>query len=329
MTVIPCHLKVIIMLKIIFMGTADFGGPVLEELADSKVNKVVVVTQPDRPQGRGRKILPTPIKKIALDKGLEVFQPENINDKESINKMKGFNPDIILVVAYGQILSSHILNVPKRGCINIHGSLLPKYRGAAPINRAIINGEKETGITFMFMKEKVDAGEIIFQEKIDILADETCGELYYRLSALSADTLLKLLGKIKSGKMKRISQDNKLATFARKMNKGDGKIDWSDKGEKVYNLIRGTIPYPGAFTYYKGKKLKITQARFLNGYQGEVDTSSLKPGSVVKIEKDSILISTGDKGIIKILRLIPAGSKELTAEQFVNGYKIKTGDVLD
>ncbi|GAJ16515.1 unnamed protein product, partial [marine sediment metagenome] len=128
-------------------------------------------------QGRGRKILPTPIKKIALDKGLEVFQPENINDEESIKRMKEFNPDIILVVAYGQILSGHILNIPKIGCINIHGSILPKYRGAAPINRAIINGEKETGITFMFMKEKVDSGEIIFQDKIDILADETCGEL--------------------------------------------------------------------------------------------------------------------------------------------------------
>jgi len=316
------------MLKIIFMGTADFGGSVLEKLADSRENKIAVVTQPDRPQGRGRKILPTPIKKIALDKGLEVFQPENINDEESIKRIKEFNPDIILVVAYGQILSSHILNIPKIGCINIHGSLLPKYRGAAPINRAIINGEKETGITFMFMKEKVDAGEIIFQEKIDILADETCGELYYRLSDLSARSLPKLLEKIKNGKIERIPQDNKLATFARKMNKEDGKIDWSDKGEKVYNLIRGTIPYPGAFTYYKGRKLKITQARFLNDYQGETDIGSPKPGRVVKTEKNGILISTEDKGIIKILRLIPAGSKELTAEQFVNGYKIKAGDVL-
>ena len=316
------------MLKIIFMGTADFGRPVLEKLADSRENKIAVITQPDRPQGRGRKILPTPIKKIALDKGLEVFQPENINDEESIKRMKEFNPDIILVVAYGQILSSHILNIPKIGCINIHGSLLPKYRGAAPINRAVVNGEKETGITFMFMKEKVDAGEIIFQEKMDILSDETYGELYYRLSALSAETLPKLLEKIKSGKTERISQDIKLVTFARKMSKEDGKIDWSDKGEKVYNLIRGTIPFPGAFTCYKGRKLKITRARFLDDYQGEADTGSPKPGRVVKIEKDAILISTGDKGIIKILRLIPAGSKELTAEQFVNGYKIKAGDVL-
>jgi methionyl-tRNA formyltransferase len=316
------------MLKIIFMGTADFGGPVLEKLADNRENKIAVITQPDRPQGRGRKILPTPIKKIALDKGMEVFQPENINDEESIKRMEEFNPDIILVVAYGQILFSEILNIPKIGCINIHGSLLPKYRGAAPVNRAIINGEKEAGITFMFMKEKVDAGEIIFQEKINIFLDETCGELYYRLSDLSARSLPKLLEKIKSGKVERIPQDNKLATFARKMNKEDGKIDWSAKGEKVYNLIRGTIPFPGAYTYYQGRKLKITRVRFLSDYQDETDTGSLKPGRVVKTEKDSILISTGDKGMIKILRLIPAGSKELTANQFVNGYKIKVGEVL-
>jgi len=316
------------MLKIIFIGTADFGAQVLEKLADSKEKKLMVVTQPDRPQGRGRKILPTPIKKVALSKGLEVFQPENINDEESLKRLKEFNSDIILVVAYGQILSRHILNIPKIGCINIHGSLLPKYRGAAPINRAIINGEKETGITFMFMKEKIDAGEIIFQEKIDILPDETCGELYYRLSDLSARSLPKLLEKIKSGKIEKILQDIKLVTFARKMNKEEGKIDWSDKGEKVYNLIRGTIPYPGAFTYYKGRKLKITLARFLEDYQDEADIGSPKSGRVVKIEKDAIFISTGDKSIIKILRLIPAGSKELTAEQFVNGYKIKAGDVL-
>jgi len=316
------------MLKIIFMGTADFGVQVLEKLADSKEKKLMVVTQPDRPQGRGRKILPTPIKKVGFDKGLEVFQPENINDEESLKRLKGFNPDIILVVAYGQILSSHVLNIPKIGCMNIHGSLLPKYRGAAPINRAIINSEKETGITFMFMNEKIDAGDIIFQEKIDIFPDETCEELYYRLSALSAESLPKLLEKIKSGKIDRIPQDIKLVTFARKMNKEEGKIDWSDKGEKVYNLIRGTIPYPGAFTYYNGRKLKITLVRFLEDYQDKADTDFPKSGRVVKIEKDAIFISTGDKGIIKILRLIPAGSKELTAEQFVNGYKIKAGDVL-
>lgn len=318
----------IFIIKIIFIGTADFGGPVLEKLIDSKENTIRVITQPDRPQGRGRKILPTPIKKIALNRGIEIFQPENINDEEAIKKIKEFNPEVILVVAYGQILSKDILNIPKIGCINIHASLLPKYRGAAPVNRAIINGEKEIGITFMFMNEKVDAGEIIYQQKINILPDETYGELYYRLSNLSADIINTLLEKIKEGKMKRIPQEYKLVSYARKMTKQDGKITWSDKGEKIYNLIRGTTPYPGAFTYYKGKKLKITKTRFLSRYQNEVKVSPSIPGCVVKIEKDSLLISTEDKGIIKILKVIPSGAKELSAQQFINGYKIKIGDVL-
>lgn len=297
-------------------------------MIDNKENIVRVITQPDRPQGRGRKILPTPIKKIALNRGIEVFQPENISNEESIKKIKELNPEIILVVAYGQILSKDILNIPKIGCINIHASLLPKYRGAAPVNRAIINGEKETGITFIFMNEKIDAGEIIYQQKITILPDETSGELYYRLSNLSAEIINKLLERIEEGKIKRIPQDYKLVSYARKMTKQDGEITWSDKGEKIYNLIRGTTPYPGAFTYYKGRKLKITQARFLSSYQNEVKVSPPIPGSVVRIEKDSISISTGDKGIIKILKVVPSGGKIMSAQQFVNGYKIKVGDVL-
>ncbi len=319
---------VIFILKIIFIGTAEFGVPVLEKLLDNKENIVEVITQPDRPQGRGRKILPTPIKKIALDKGVEVFQPENINDEKSIKKIIKFNPDIILVVAYGQILSKDILDIPRIGCINIHASLLPKYRGAAPINWAIINGEKETGITFIFMSEKVDAGDIIYQRKITILPDETYGELRERLSKLSGEVINEFLEEIKKGKIKRIPQDNRLVTYAKKMSKQDGEITWNDKGEILYNLIRGTTPYPGAFTSYKGKKLKITRARFLEDYPADLEVSSSIPGSVVKIEKDSLLISTGDKGIIKILKLIPAGSKEMTANQFVNGYKIKPGEEL-
>ena len=298
-------------------------------MIDSKENIVRVITQPDRPQGRGRKILPTPIKKIALNRGIEVFQPENINNEKSIKKIKELNPEVILVVAYGQILSKDILNIPKIGCINIHASLLPKYRGAAPINRAIINGEKETGITFMFMNEKVDAGEIIYQQKITILPDETSGELYFRLSNLSAEIINKLLERIEEGNIKRIPQDRQLVTYSKRMSKEDGEIMWSNKGEKIYNIIRGTTPYPGAFTYYKGRKLKITQARFLSNYQNEVEVSPPIPGSVVRIEKDSISISTGDKGIIKILKVVPSGAKIMSAQQFVNGYKIKVGDVLD
>lgn len=302
--------------------------PVLERLIDCKENIVEVITQPDRPRGRGRKILPSPIKKIALSRGITVFQPENINEEESIKKVKEFNPDIILVVAYGQILSKDMLNIPRIGCINIHASLLPKYRGAAPINWPIINGEKKTGITFMFMNEKVDAGEIIDQREITILPDETHGELNKRLSNLSAEIVNDLLKEIKNGNIKRIPQEKRLATYTKKMSKEDGEIIWSNKGEKIYNLIRGTIPYPGAFTYYKERKLKITMARFLYNYQNELKLDFATAGEVVKIEKDAILISTGDKGIIKILKVIPSGAKEMSAQQFVNGYKIKVGDIL-
>jgi len=301
---------------------------VLEKLIDYKENIVGVITQPDRPKGRGRKILPPPIKKIALSRGITIFQPENINEEESIKKIKEFNPDLILVVAYGQILSKDILNIPWMGCVNIHASLLPKYRGASPINWTIINGEEETGITFIFMNEKVDAGDIIYQQKITIFPDETYGELNKRLSNLSAGIINKLLKEIKNGKIKRIPQEKQLATYTKKMSKEDGEIIWSNKGEKIYNLIRGTTPYPGAFTYYKGKKLKITMARFLYNYQNELKLDFATAGEVVKIEKDGIFISTGDKGIIRILKVVPSGAKEMSAQQFVNGYKIKVGDIL-
>lgn len=221
-----------------------------------------------------------------------------------------------------------MLNIPRIGCINIHASLLPKYRGASPINWTIINGEKKTGITFMFMNEKVDAGEIIDQREIIILPDETYGELNKRLSNLSAEIINKLLKEIKNGKIKRIPQEKQLATYTKKMSKEDGEIIWSNKGEKIYNLIRGTIPYPGAFTYYKERKLKITMARSLYNYQNELKLDFATAGEVVKIEKNAILVSTGDKGIIKILKVIPSGAKEMSAQQFVNGYKIKVGDIL-
>lgn len=302
--------------------------PVLDKLIDSKENIVGVITQPDRPKGRGRKILPSPIKKIALSRGITIFQPENINKEESIKKIKEFNPDLILVVAYGQILSKDILNISWMGCVNIHASLLPKYRGASPINWTIINGEEETGITFIFMNEKVDAGDIIYQQKITIFPDETYGELNKRLSNLSAGIINKLLKEIKNGKIKRIPQEKQLATYTKKMSKEDGEIIWSNKGEKIYNLIRGTTPYPGAFTYYKGKKLKITMARFLYNYQNELKLDFATAGRVVKIEKYGIFISTGDKGIIRILKVVPSGAKEMSAQQFVNGYKIKVGDIL-
>ena len=314
--------------KIIFIGTAEFGVPVLEALINNKKNILQVVTQPDRPRGRGKKILPPPIKKAVVDRKVTIFQPENINEINFVKKLEALEPDIILVVAYGQILSEKILNIPKVGCINIHGSLLPEYRGAAPINWVIINGEKETGITFICMNSKVDDGDIIARFKVDILPNETFGELSERLSNLSAKTITKVLNDFQNKKLSQIPQNRKIATYTRKMNKKDGEINWKEKSKKIYNRIRGTIPTPGAYTYYKGKKIKITQSSWISGDENQSFSHAAFPGVIVAIEKDGLLVSTGDSGLIKIIKLIPAGAKEMSAGQFVNGYKIKIENTL-
>jgi len=297
-------------------------------LIDNKKNILHVVTQPDRPSGRGKKILPPPIKKIAMEREITVFQPENINEINFIKKLEALDPDIILVVAYGQILSEKILNIPKIGCINIHGSLLPKYRGAAPVNWVIIHGEKETGITFICMNNKVDDGDMIAQFKLNIFPNETFGELNERLSVLSAKTITKVLCDFKNGKLFRIAQDKKIATYARKMNKKDGEINWKEKSGKIYNQIKGTIPYPGAYTYYNGKKIKIIESRWIAVDEHYSNSPAVFPGVIVAIEKDGLIVSTGDRGLIKIIKMIPAGAKKMSAGQFVNGYKIKIKDLF-
>ena len=313
--------------KIIFIGTAEFGVPVLEALMEDEKNIFQVITQPDRPGGRGKRVLPPPIKKAAMAREVPIFQPENINEINFVEKLVEFEADIILVVAYGQILSEKILNIPKIGCINIHGSLLPKYRGAAPINWAIINGEKETGITYICMNSKVDDGDMIAQFKIDILSDETFGELSNRLSWLSAKTVNKVLFDFQKGNLLPIIQNRKMATYTRKMNKKDGEVNWKEKSEKIYNHIKGTIPYPGAYTYFSGRKIKITRSRLISNARYSEDSNN-KPGAIVAIKKDGLLVSTGDKGMIQIEKLIPAGAKEMLTSQFVNGYKIQLQDIF-
>lgn len=288
----------------------------------------MVISQPDRPQGREKEILPPPVKRVALAKRVDLFQPQDINNEASIKRIWEFKPDLILVVAYGQILHREILNIPRLGCINIHASLLPEYRGAAPINWAIIDGKKETGITFILMNEQVDAGEILFQKRVKILPDETYGELSVRLSRLSGELVNEVVEKFERGELERVPQEKEKVTYCRKMEKEDGRINWEEKGERIYNLIRGTTPYPGAFTFYKGKKIKIVRAEFFPDHYRVTGLNSYIPGKVVKIEKDKFSILTGDKKIILILKLIPEGSKEMFAREFINGYRIKLGDIL-
>lgn len=317
-----------IFLKILFIGTAVFGIPILEKILENKNNEVSIISQPDKPQGRAKKIIPNPVKRVALEKGIPIFQPDNINSQESIKKIKELRPDIILVVAYGQILRTEVLTIPERGCINIHASLLPAYRGAAPINWAIINGEKETGITFIMMNEKVDAGEIIFQKKVSIYPDETYGELSERLSRLSGEIVNEILEKYEKGELKGIPQDKELTTCCRKMKKEDGKINWEETGERIYNLYRGTTPYPGAFTFYRGKKIKIVEAKFFPESYLDTEKKFDIPGMIVKFDRHILAILTGDRKIIRLLRLIPEGSKEMNIQEFINGYRIKIGDIF-
>jgi len=295
-------------LRIIFVGTSSFGVPVLRKLISLGEEVVAVITQPDRPAGRGRKMHPSPIKEVAIEYGLCLFQPENINSESAIEKIKVFKPDLIILIAYGQILSREILKIPPRGCLNVHPSLLPYYKGSAPIQWTIIRGEQETGISFLFMNEKIDAGDIILQKKVKILPEENQQELSNRLSMKSAEMMAEVLDTIKKGNYKKITQSQGKYFYARKIGKTDCKINWNNRGIDILNLVRGIAYAPCAHTEFNGKRIKITKA------------------DIMSVSKEGIQVLAGDNSRIVIKRLILPGSKEMDVSQFINGHKIKAGD---
>jgi len=313
-------------LRIIFVGTSSFGIPILKELISLEENIIAVITQPDRPGGRGKKIQPSPIKELALDHGLYLFQPENINAESAVQKLKELKPDLIILIAYGQILSGEVLNIPTRGCLNVHPSLLPRYKGSAPIQWTIIRGEGETGISFLFMNEKIDAGDIILQKKIKIMPEENYQELSKRLATVSAEMIKEVLDKIKRGDCLKIPQSRKKYFYARKINKIDCQINWNNRGVDIFNLIRGVTYIPGAYTEFKGKRIKITRALLLTKTETNQRLFNRKPGEIVKVKKEGIQVLAGDNTRIVIKRLILPGSKEMEVSQFINGYHIKIGD---
>lgn len=297
--------------KVVFMGTPDFSVPVLKGLIDN-YNVIGVVTQPDKEVGRHQELEYSPIKKVAIENNIKVVQPIKIRNEYTC--VLDLNPDIIVTCAYGQIIPKEILEFPKYGCINVHASLLPKYRGGAPIHRAILNGEKETGITIMYMAPGMDDGDIISQEKVTIRDDETVGELHDELSILGVDLLLKTLPSIFDGTNERIKQDESKVTLAKIIKKEDEIINFEDSSINVYNKIRGLNPYPGAYSVLDNKRVKIYKSKI------EKTNSNVEPGTIIDVLKDGIVVKTKDNAII-IEELKMEGKKKMTAKEFLNGVK--------
>lgn len=318
-------------MKIIFMGTPDFARDSLEAVYNAGYEIIGVVTNPDRPKGRGMKMIPSPVKEFALEKELKIYQPEKVkNNIEFIDEIKSLNPDVICVVAYGKILPEEILNIPKLGCINVHGSLLPKYRGAAPIQWAILNGDKETGVTTMYMDKGMDTGDMILKEKVTIGEDETTGELWDRLSKIGGELLVKTLEQIEARTAPREKQGEDY-TMAPMLNKDMAKIDWENKSAiEVKNLVRGLNPIMGAYTFWNGKKIKFWKVDIAKGNEIMVDNlETLKNGTVVVSNpKDGLYIKT-KKGIIKVLEIQGENAKRMPIGDFLRGNNISEFEIFE
>lgn len=309
-------------MKIIFMGTPDFAIPSLESLYKNGHSVELVITQKDRPKGRGKKVQYTPVKEKALELGIEVFQPDSINDIESVNKIKNINPDFIVVVAYGQILKKDILQIPKYGCYNVHASLLPKYRGAAPINWSIINGEKETGVTIMEMAKGLDSGDMIMWDSIPISLDDDAITVHDKLSILGGELIVKALDGIKNGVANKIPQDHNISTYAAMLDKNLGKINWNDSGENIINLIRGLKPWPSAYIQYKDDIVKIHKATLIEKFKEGNN------GQIIKVDKQGIYVNSKDKTIILEEIQFP-GKKKLKVEEYLRGNSIEENIILN
>jgi len=314
-------------LSVVFIGTPEFSCPSLEKLAE-KEKVVAVVTQPDKPRGRGKKISPPPVKVKALQKNIPVYQPDNLNKLCFLEKIEKLRPDLIVVVAFGKILPGKLLNIPKFFPINLHPSLLPKYRGPAPVPWAIIKGEKYTGITVQKMTEKVDEGEIILQKKVLIAANDTSDSLSKKLSHIGAEALIEAIDLIKKGKIDLRPQVGK-ASYAPKIKKDMGKINWEKSAREIHNLVRGLNSFPGAFTefFYRERfySLKIWETEILENFS---NNKKGMPGSVVKIIKDRGFIVKTGKGYLLVKKVQLPGKSKIDAYDFIKGYHVKEGFTL-
>lgn len=305
-------------MRIVFMGTPEFAVPSLNALLQSGDQVVGVVSQPDRPKGRGHQLVAPPVKLVAERAGIPVLQPLKIRTPEFLQALSAWQPDLIAVAAYGRILHTPILQLPPMGCVNVHGSLLPKYRGAAPVQWAVINGEAKTGITTMLMDEGMDTGAMLLQEELEILPDDTTGTLAPRLAELGGRLLVDTITQLKAGRLTPKKQDEGLATLAPLLKKEDGLIDWTMKATALANRVRGLSPWPGAYTFLGEERWNIWKA------VSHVDTMTDKPGTIVTANKQAILVATGD-GLLDIREIQTANSKRMSMAQFLAGHHVTVG----
>ena len=307
--------------KIVFMGTPDFAISSLECLVKNGYDVVAVYTQPDRPKGRGHKLCYTPVKEEALKHGIEILQPVNFKDENEVLKLKHINPDIIIVVAYGIILPEAILNIPKHGCVNIHGSILPKYRGAAPIQRAVMNGDIQTGVSAMLMDKGMDTGDVLNIYKSDINDDETAGDLFARLSELGSLLLMETIEQIFDGTAVRVKQNNLLSSYAPMIRKSDTRIDFGKKADEIINLVRGLCPSPAAEFLLNQKRIKI--------YKAEIaDFRSKDCGVIIAADKTSGLVVSCADGAVRFTKIKPEGGRLMSASEYLAGNKIEAGTII-
>lgn len=308
-------------IKIIFMGTPDFAVPTLCALDQSDYQVTLVVTQPDRPKGRGRKISPPPVKHTSMDLGYIIHQPESINDENLVLNIKKLKPDFLVVVAFGHILNRNILEIPQYGAINLHASILPRYRGPAPIQWSVINGDKETGVTTMFMDEGMDTGDILLTSKEKILDSDTSASLHDKLAQRGADLMLETIQQLLDNRVHPIPQNHTRATYAPMLNKNTGKIDWSLSASKISSLVRGVTPWPGAFTFHQKNRLKILSVKSLKS------ESDNPPGHILQGYPDELRVSTGS-GTILIDNIQGPSGKKLPIKDFLRGYRFEPGEIL-
>lgn len=309
-------------MKIVFMGTPEFAVPSLDKLVREGYEVAAVITQPDKPKGRGNKLTPPPVKEYADRQGIRVLQPSKVKTADSVTLLKDIGPDLLVTVAYGQLLSKDILDIPTLGCINVHGSLLPKYRGAAPIHWAVINGEPETGVTTMYTDIGMDTGDMLLKRAVNISESMTVGELHDKLSEIGADVLIETLRELEKGTLERLPQPNGEASYAPIIKKEVGRINWLKSSLEIHNLVRGTNPWPGSYSHYKGERIRIWKTSVIN------DSNALKkPGTIYGVGNGGMIVATGS-GYLTIDEIQFDSSKRMSVEEYVRGHRIDEGEVL-